>query len=165
MFFRLGLMLLFGIAYTGTIARPENPPVQNADPGQKPEAPNKRKPNFTIGKETTYVTGPIDKDGYIAGGPELIVEVSASSASYDLHQKMQVYRRHGVKEYIVWRVLDAAVDWFMLRNDQYERLETDDGIYRSPQFPGLWLDASALIAGDIAKVLDVLRLGMASIRP
>jgi hypothetical protein len=24
-----------------------------------------RKPNFTIGKETTYVTGPVDKDGYI----------------------------------------------------------------------------------------------------
>src|SRR5436305_2272183 len=26
---------------------------------------NKRKPKFTIGKETTYVTGPVDADGYI----------------------------------------------------------------------------------------------------
>src|SRR5437879_5347014 len=26
---------------------------------------NKPKPKFTIGKETTYVTGPVDKDGYI----------------------------------------------------------------------------------------------------
>src|SRR5258708_5994274 len=25
----------------------------------------KRKPGFTIGKETTYVTGPVDADGYI----------------------------------------------------------------------------------------------------
>ena len=29
-----------------------------------PPAP-KRKPKFTVGKETTYVTGPLDKDGYI----------------------------------------------------------------------------------------------------
>src|SRR4051812_37602070 len=26
---------------------------------------SKRKPKFTIGKETTYVTGPVDADGYI----------------------------------------------------------------------------------------------------
>src|SRR6266404_1562115 len=26
---------------------------------------NKRKPRFTIGKETTYLTGPVDADGYI----------------------------------------------------------------------------------------------------
>ena len=29
------------------------------------DAPKKPKPKFTIGKETTYVTGPIDKDGFI----------------------------------------------------------------------------------------------------
>jgi hypothetical protein len=28
-------------------------------------AAKQKKPNFTIGKETTYVTGPVDKDGYI----------------------------------------------------------------------------------------------------
>ena len=32
--------------------------------------------------------------------------------SYDLHAKRHVYRRSGVREYIVWRVLEQAVDWF-----------------------------------------------------
>ncbi len=32
---------------------------------KKVDAPQKPKPKFTVGKETTYVTGPIDKDGYI----------------------------------------------------------------------------------------------------
>jgi hypothetical protein len=34
-------------------------PDKGADPGKK------RPPQFTIGKDTTYVTGPVDKDGYI----------------------------------------------------------------------------------------------------
>jgi hypothetical protein len=29
-------------------------------------------------------------------------------------------------------------------------------------FPGLWLNRSALLAGDLAKVLDVLQQGLAS---
>ncbi len=44
----------------------------------------------------------------MAGAPELVVEVAASSASYDLHSTFHVYvyRRNGVREYVVWRVLD-----------------------------------------------------------
>jgi Uma2 family endonuclease len=40
----------------------------------------------------------IDEDGYVAGAPELIAEVAASSASYDLHDKLNAYRRNGVLE-------------------------------------------------------------------
>ena len=50
----------------------------------------------------------IDADGYIEGAPELVAEVASSSASYDLHAKLRVYRRNGVREYIVWRVLDRG---------------------------------------------------------
>src|SRR5438067_6966374 len=46
----------------------------------------------------------IDEDDYVAGGPELVAEVASSSASYDLHAKLHVYRRNGVREYVVWRV-------------------------------------------------------------
>jgi len=102
----------------------------------------------------------IDADGYLVGGPELIVEVAATSASYDLNQKLHVYRRHNVKEYIVWRVLDRTVDWFFLRDDIYERLPTTEGVYRSPLFPGLWLDPEALVGDDIARVLAALWQGM-----
>jgi len=105
----------------------------------------------------------IDADGYIAGAPELIAEVAASSASYDLHEKLRVYRRNGVKEYIVWRTFDRAVDYFVLREGDYHRLPAgSDGLLRSEVFPGLWLDAAALIAGDIATVLQKLQHGIAS---
>ena len=44
----------------------------------------------------------ISNDDYIEGAPELIAEIAASTAAYDLHQKKNAYRRNGVLEYIVW---------------------------------------------------------------
>jgi len=105
----------------------------------------------------------IDEDGYVNGAPDLVAEVAASSASYDLHDKLEAYRRHGVREYIVWRVFDRQVDWFVLRGTQYEKLKPgDDGILRSTVFAGLWLDSAALVSGDHARLLDVLEQGMSS---
>lgn len=100
---------------------------------------------------------------YLEGAPEWVGEVAASSASYDLHDKREAYRRNGVREYLVWRVRDREIDWFILRQEEYQRLSAGpDGIYRSEVFPGLWLDASAMIARDLGRVLDVLQLGLAS---
>ncbi|MBI4612645.1 MAG: Uma2 family endonuclease [Planctomycetes bacterium] len=105
----------------------------------------------------------IDPEGYIEGAPELIAEVAATSASYDLGTKLRVYRRHGVREYIVWRVLDGEIDWFVLRDGEYRPFPPDaQGIRKSETFPGLWLDAGALLAGDMATVLAVLRQGLDS---
>jgi Uma2 family endonuclease len=105
----------------------------------------------------------LDAEGYIEGAPELVAEVASSSASYDLHTKLRVYRRNGVREYIVWRVLDQELDWFVLRAEQYERLALDAaGLYRSEVFPGLWLNAAALLQGDLATVLAVVQRGLAS---
>jgi Uma2 family endonuclease len=101
--------------------------------------------------------------GYVEGPPELVVEVAASSASYDLHDKLDSYRRHGVREYVVWRVLDNEVDWFVLRRGRFKRMPlTAPGVYRSEVFPGLWLDPAALVRGDLATVLQVLQQGLAS---
>jgi Uma2 family endonuclease len=105
----------------------------------------------------------ISDDDYIEGGPELVAAVSASGASYDLGDKQAAYLRNEVCEYIVWRVLDRAVDWFVLRGGQYERLEPGaDGILRSTVFPGLWLDPAALTSGDSARVLAVIQQGVGS---
>jgi Uma2 family endonuclease len=101
-------------------------------------------------------------DGYVSGAPELVAEIAASSASYDLHEKLDAYRRNGVREYIVWRVWDAEIDWFVLRTGRYERLPLADGIYKSEVFPGLWLDSAAVLGGDMARVLEVLQQGLAS---
>ena len=37
----------------------------------------------------------------IIGGPELVVEVAATSENYDLHDKLEVYRDNSVHEYVV----------------------------------------------------------------
>jgi len=104
----------------------------------------------------------IDEKGYIVGAPEAIGEVSASSASYDLHSKLEAYRRNGVQEYIVWRVLDRAIDWFVQEAGKFVRLPCDGGVYRSHVFPGLWLDVQALLAGDMVKVFQVVQDGAAT---
>ena len=96
-------------------------------------------------------------DGYLAGAPELVAEVAASSAAYDLGDKLRAYRRAGVQEYIVWRVLDRAVDWFRLRGDEYVRLEPDErGVIASEVFPGLRLAVPKPLAGDMAGVVAEL---------
>jgi hypothetical protein len=105
----------------------------------------------------------ISADDYIEHAPEFIAEVAASSVSIDLHTKFRVYQRSGVREYLVWRVLDQAIDWFVLRAGQYERLMPDtQGVLRSEVFPGLWLDTAALLRGDIAAVLATVQQGLTS---
>ncbi|MBI2760889.1 MAG: Uma2 family endonuclease [Chloroflexi bacterium] len=95
---------------------------------------------------------------YLEGAPELVVEIAASSASYDLHDKMHAYRRNGVLEYIVWRTLDAAIDWFRLVEGVYVRTEPDEqGMIESTVFPGLRLDVPAMLAGDRTRILAALR--------
>jgi Uma2 family endonuclease len=105
----------------------------------------------------------INADGYVEGVPELAAEVAATTASYDLHIKLDMYLKHGVREYLVWRVYDKDLDWFVLRDGKYERLQPgDDGICRSEVFPGLWLDKAALLGGDLAAVLRQVQVGTAS---
>lgn len=105
----------------------------------------------------------INQDDYLEGAPELIVEIAASSASYDLHEKLKVYRRNQVQEYLVWRVYDRQFDWFRLQQGEYIKLEPNtDEIICSQAFPGLWLDKAALLRGDLAKVLAVLQHGLST---
>jgi Uma2 family endonuclease len=105
----------------------------------------------------------VSPDDYIENGPELIVEVAASSASYDVHDKLRVYRRNQVQEYLVWRVHEQRFDWWRLRDGTYVPLEADaTGIVRSEVFPGLWLAVRALLDGQLAEVLAVLQKGLAT---
>jgi Uma2 family endonuclease len=104
----------------------------------------------------------IDEDGYITGAPELVVEIAASSASYDLHDKLKAYRRNGVKEYIIWQTRDRKIDWLVFSEGQYYSLASEKGVYKSPGFPGLVLDALALLEGNLANVLEILQQGISS---
>jgi Uma2 family endonuclease len=105
----------------------------------------------------------ISADDYVELAPELVAEIAASSVSYDLGTKLNAYRRNGVREYVVWRVLNRAIDWFALRESDFVPLDPDErGILKSEIFPGLWLNAAAMIAGDLRRVLEVLHEGLAS---
>jgi Uma2 family endonuclease len=105
----------------------------------------------------------ISEDDYIEGAPELVAEVAASSASNDLHDKKNAYRRNGVLEYIVWQVFENKLDWFYLQDGEYILLEADaEGILKSKIFPGLWLSQEALLAGEMNQVLKVLQQGLNS---
>ncbi|MEH2356961.1 Uma2 family endonuclease [Nostoc sp.] len=106
----------------------------------------------------------LSEDDYIEGAPELVVEIAASSAAIDLHGKKQAYRRNGVKEYIVWQVLDQKLTWFSLEQGEYLELVPDnEGILRSRVFPELWLAATELLAGNMQGVLKVLQAGLQSV--
>jgi Uma2 family endonuclease len=105
-------------------------------------------------------SGRINEDGYFEGPPLLVAEVAASSASYDLHDKKEAYRRAGVPIYVVWRVLDGRIDWFELRGEQYVRLEPDEhGMITSAVLPSLRLMAPAMVDEDYARVLAAVDPG------
>lgn len=105
----------------------------------------------------------ITEDDYVEGAPELIVEVAASTAAYDLNDKLKVYRRNEVQEYLVWQRYENRLDWFSLREGVYIPFTADEtGIIRSQVFPGLWLAVPALLNGDLATVLAQLQKGLAT---
>lgn len=96
----------------------------------------------------------ISEDDYVEGAPELIVEIAASSASYDLHDKLRAYRRNRVREYLVWLVEEQAFRWYMLQEGEYVLQQPNPaGLLQSSCFPGLWLAVEALLAGQMAEVL------------
>lgn len=105
----------------------------------------------------------ISEDDYVESAPELVAEVASSSVSIDMHAKFRVYRRNGVREYLVWRVRDRELDWFVLHDGEYQPMTPDaEGILKSSVFPGLWLDATALLDDKLAHVLAILESGIKS---
>ncbi|MEQ8464856.1 Uma2 family endonuclease [Coleofasciculus sp. E1-EBD-02] len=121
----------------------------------------------------------ISEDDYVEGAPELIVEIAASSASYDLHDKLRAYRRNGVREYLVWLVQDRVFRWYILEQGEYRQQQPDSlgmltlrlrsastpsgaEVLSSPFLPGLRLDVQALLRGEMSRVLTVLQEGLGS---
>lgn len=100
---------------------------------------------------------------YASGAPEFVAEVCISSTAYDLHQKFEVYQRAGVQEYLAVLMREREVRWHRLTRRRFKVVAAPaDGVFRSEVFPGLWLDAAALLEGDLARVLAVLQKGIDS---
>jgi Uma2 family endonuclease len=99
----------------------------------------------------------VDKDDYLVGAPELVVEITASGASIDMRDKLRAYRRNGVKEYLTWRTVEEQFDWRMLSEGEFKLMSPDtSGILRSTVFPGLWLPLKAVLKRDGAAILACL---------
>lgn len=105
----------------------------------------------------------MDDDDYLNGPPELIVEVSSATESIDLHRKKHDYQKAGVREYVVLALRMQRVFWFVHQRGKYKEAPLpDDGIFRSRGFPGLWLDALALLRNQRRRVLAAVRHGLAT---
>jgi Uma2 family endonuclease len=150
----IGWLFAYRVATPG-VALADNTTVR-LDPDNEPQPDVLLR--IEVGGQST-----ISEDSYVEGAPEFIAEIAASSASYDLREKLRVYQRNGVKEYLIWQVYNQKVDWFRLREGEYVALSADEsGIVRSEVFPGLWLSVPALIAGNLGEVQSVLQMGLAT---
>jgi Uma2 family endonuclease len=100
-------------------------------------------------------------DIILEGAPELVIEIAASSAAYDLHDKLRVYRRNGVREYLALVAHEGETLWHQWRDERYELLAPDEkGVLKSVAFPGLWLNSPAFWDGDLAALLATLQEGL-----
>ena len=106
----------------------------------------------------------MDAEGYIVGGPEFVAEVAdRGTADLDMGAKRRLYQRCGVREYLVWLTEEATLHWHRLHEGQYhEQLPDSEGRLRSVVFPGLWLNAAALLRRDLAAVLTTVQQGVSS---
>lgn len=125
------------------------------------DAENEVQPDAALcvadGGQTTVV------GAFLHGAPELIVEIASSSAAYDLHEKLRVYRRAGVREYVVLLTLEQETVWYRLNEGRYDSVEPDeDGLVRSAVFPGLHFDSNKFWADDPAGLLAALQAGLAT---
>lgn len=104
----------------------------------------------------------VKKGEYLHGPPELIVEICQSSASYDLHEKLDLYRIGRVQEYLTILLHDREIRWHQLVSGKYKRLRPKLDVWRSEVFPGLWLNGPALLNKQTKQVLVTLHEGIAS---
>jgi Uma2 family endonuclease len=105
----------------------------------------------------------IDANHYISGPPEFVAEVGASTVDIDSTAKYDVYRRRGVREYLLWRAEENMIQLFALKSKKYLPIKADSsGVLQSRVFPGLWFDVPAMLEARLPDVMATLQAGIAS---
>jgi Uma2 family endonuclease len=103
----------------------------------------------------------VGADEYVRGALELVAEVAYSARALDLNQKLQDYRKAGVREHLVLSIEEGRVHWFLFPSD--ERIRPNrQGVLRSVVFPGLWVHEQALIDRDSRRLIEIAQQGLAS---
>jgi Uma2 family endonuclease len=123
---------------------------------------NEYQPDLQLIIRPEYGGQGVALDKYVQGAPQLVVEVAATSAAYDLFEKFEVYQQAGVSEYLVVLAREQEVRWFVSREGKFQTLQPDaNGVLKSPMFPGLWLDAKSLFEDHPAGLSTTLQAGLA----
>lgn len=105
----------------------------------------------------------VEENDCVAGSPELVAEVSDTTAGVDLGAKKVDYLAGGAKEYVVVDVGRRAVHWFARRRGKWADLPAGvDGYFRSATFPGLWLDPAAVLDHRLQQLTAALVVGLAT---
>lgn len=131
--------------------------VRSIDGTVKLDADNELQPDLFLTWDESHGGKARLENGYLVGAPDLALEIAASSASHDLGTKMNVYRRNGLQEYMVWQILEGRIDWFQLVEGVYQPIAPNqDGIIESVVFPGLRLNVAAMLSGDLQAVMAAL---------
>ncbi len=122
---------------------------------------NEVQPDICVWRPEREPSGIPNEEEYLEIIPDLVIEVSASSASHDLRSKRTVYQRYGVQEYVVLAVHEQETHWWSLDEGLYKPVFPNErGIFRSRIFPGLWLSATDFWQGNGQALLAVLQEGM-----
>jgi Uma2 family endonuclease len=86
-------------------------------------------------------------EGKFRGSPDLVIEIlSPSNAYYDLRQKMAIYEKYGVNEYIIVDPIQENADLYALKEGSYylhQKAEKTEAL-NSVLLPGLSFDISKL---------------------
>ena len=78
-----------------------------------------------------------------------------------MNQKRMDYENAGVLEYMVLCIEERELHWFHFPSRRMIRPDRQ-GVARSRVFPGLWVDVPALLARQKARLVEAVRLGLAS---
>ena len=79
-------------------------------------------------------------DGRIQGAPDLVIEIlSPFNAYYDLRQKMGIYQKYGVNEYIIVDPIQENADSYILQDGVYQLKQKaqKNEVLKSSLLPGL----------------------------
>jgi len=103
------------------------------------------------------------KRTYLEGPADLIVEiVSPDSQSRDWREKYLAYEMGGVSEYWIIDPASSTAEFYHLENGRYARMPVTDGVIRSIEVPGFWINVDwlwdqPLRSGyEIAKTIGII---------
>ena len=123
---------------------------------------NAPQPDLSLRIESGYGGQSFHEGAYSAGAPELIAEITNTTVTQDLVEKLRLYERSGVREYLTIRPRLRQITWRELHRRKFRELAPgDNGWFRSRVFPGLWLDPAALWTVNRRALAAAVQLGAA----